>query len=364
MKRPAVFFDRDNTLIANDGYLGDPAQVKLIEGAADAVAKVRGLGYAAVVFSNQSGVARGMFGEDAVHAVNSRLDELLQDHNPAAVIDRHEFCPHHPEARVEEYRSDSELRKPRPGMILQAARQLALDLPRSWVIGDAMRDIEAGRAAGCRTILLKPQGVPASPAALESSDVAPDHEVANLKEATAIIESNPPPPTAEDVTIEPPAPEAVPAAVPESQELSAVPSTVKASAVPPVESSGRALEMQEAMERDESPPISASAPSSTIRGSSATTVPQTDDLEEEPANLVRLKGLAEQILEEIRRFNQHTISDFSVSKLLAGIVQILTLAALFFAYLRWSTPDAGNILLVTLILQTMTIALLIMGRQH
>src|SRR4051794_9501991 len=75
MKRPAVFFDRDNTLIVSDGYLGDPDRVVLIDGAAEAVARVRGLGFAAVVFSNQSGVARGLFGEDAVYAVNHRLDE-------------------------------------------------------------------------------------------------------------------------------------------------------------------------------------------------------------------------------------------------------------------------------------------------
>ena len=79
MKRPAVFFDRDNTLIISDGYLGDPAKVVLVEEAADAVARVRSLGFATVVFSNQSGVARGMFGEDSVHAVNARMDEQLLD---------------------------------------------------------------------------------------------------------------------------------------------------------------------------------------------------------------------------------------------------------------------------------------------
>jgi D-glycero-D-manno-heptose 1,7-bisphosphate phosphatase len=132
MKRPAVFFDRDNTLIATDGYLGDPSAVVLVPGAAEAVARVRALGYSAVIFSNQSGVARGMFTEEAVHAVNAKVDELLLDHNPAAVIDRHEFCPFHPEAVVERYRQESDLRKPKPGMIFQAAEKLALDLSRSW----------------------------------------------------------------------------------------------------------------------------------------------------------------------------------------------------------------------------------------
>src|SRR6185437_5895296 len=152
MKRPAVFFDRDNTLIVNDGYLGDPSKVMLVEGAAECIARVRSLGYAVVVLSNQSGVARGMFTEDDVHRVNARLDELLADHNPQAVIDRHEFCPFHPEGTVAEYKHESDLRKPRPGMIHQAAEKLALDLSRSWVVGDAPRDIEAGKAAGCKTI--------------------------------------------------------------------------------------------------------------------------------------------------------------------------------------------------------------------
>src|SRR5687767_11318917 len=99
--RPAVFFDRDNTLVANDGYLGDPAGVVLVDGAPQLVARVRALGFATVIFSNQSGVARGMFAEEAVHAVNARLDELLLDADPGAVIDRHEFCPFHPDGTVD-----------------------------------------------------------------------------------------------------------------------------------------------------------------------------------------------------------------------------------------------------------------------
>src|SRR5258707_11762574 len=145
MKRADVFFDRDNTLMACDGYLGNPSEVVLVEGAADAVARARALGYATVVVSNQSGVARGMFDETAVRAVNARLDELLQAANPGAIIDRHEFCPFHPEGTVEAFRQESPLRKPKPGMILAAAEAMALDLARSWGVGDAGRDIEAGQ---------------------------------------------------------------------------------------------------------------------------------------------------------------------------------------------------------------------------
>src|SRR3954467_3542540 len=187
MKRPAIFFDRDNTLIVSDGYLGDPEKVELIDGAADAVARARSLGFATVVVSNQSGVARGMFSEDAVRAVNRRLDEVLLADNGAAVIDRHEYCPYLPDASIEAYRQDSDLRKPKPGMILKAAEKLALDLSRSWVVGDAPRDIEAGKAAGCRTILFHSPDLPQSPAASANVAAKPDQIVSSLTEAVDFI---------------------------------------------------------------------------------------------------------------------------------------------------------------------------------
>src|SRR4051812_31722344 len=103
MKRKAVFFDRDNTLIACDGYLGEPERVELVDGAADAIARLRSLGFLTVVFPTQPGVARGLFDEAAVQAVNARRDEMLRFQNPQAILDRHEYCPYHPEAVVEKY---------------------------------------------------------------------------------------------------------------------------------------------------------------------------------------------------------------------------------------------------------------------
>ena len=196
MPRPAVFLDRDNTLIVNDGYLGDPDLVELLPGASAAVAKLRRLGYAIVTVSNQSGVGRGYLSEDDVRAVNRRMDELLKRGNPVAVVDRHYFCPFHPEAAVAEYRRDSPLRKPEPGMLLAAARDLDLDLTRSWLIGDAGRDVEAGRRAGLggRTILLADPDVPPSEHAADKND--PDHEVTSLTDAAAIIAGDPPSPAA------------------------------------------------------------------------------------------------------------------------------------------------------------------------
>jgi D,D-heptose 1,7-bisphosphate phosphatase len=159
--QPAIFLDRDNTLIANDGDLGDPAAVKLVDGVAAGLRHLREAGYRLIVVTNQAGVARGKFTEEDVDGVHQRIATLIDDQaglrngasHIAGLIDRFYYCPYHPEASVSEYRRDHPWRKPHPGMILQAARDMGLDLSRSWMVGDQERDILAGRAAGCRTIL-------------------------------------------------------------------------------------------------------------------------------------------------------------------------------------------------------------------
>jgi D,D-heptose 1,7-bisphosphate phosphatase len=151
----AIFLDRDNTLIANDGDLGDASEVSLLDGVGEGLRELREAGYRLVVVTNQGGVARGAFTEEDVDAVHQRIAELV-DHSAGMpnVIDRFYYCPYHPDAEIEEYRRDHPWRKPNPGMMLQAARDLKLDLTRSWLIGDQGRDVEAGRAAGCRTVLV------------------------------------------------------------------------------------------------------------------------------------------------------------------------------------------------------------------
>ncbi|MBN4060381.1 HAD family hydrolase, partial [Planctomycetaceae bacterium AH-315-I19] len=154
MPTPAIFFDRDDTLIECNGItpagdLGDPALVRLLPGALEAVRDLRNAGYAIVVFTNQGGVARGSHTIADVSAVNDRLNELL-----GGTVDAFRFCPWHPEGTVAPWSREHHWRKPAPGMILDAAHSLGLDLERSWVIGDAERDCHAGREAGCRTILI------------------------------------------------------------------------------------------------------------------------------------------------------------------------------------------------------------------
>lgn len=162
MKSPAVFLDRDGTLIEDTGYIDDPDKVQILPGVADALRKLSEAGYQLILVSNQSGVARGLFDEDTLSAIHDRLVTLL-DRKRIKLAGAY-YCPYldGDEAIVEQYRRDSELRKPMPGMLLQAAGELDIDLTKSWMIGDASRDVQAGQRAGCRTILIQKKGA-ASP---------------------------------------------------------------------------------------------------------------------------------------------------------------------------------------------------------
>jgi len=153
--RSAVFLDRDGTLVDNDGDLGDPAQVRLLPRVVAGCALLRERGFTLVVVTNQGGVARGAYDEAAVDRVHEELEsQLRRGTGLSRVIEGFYHCPFHPEARVERYRREHPWRKPAPGMLVAAARDLALDLPRSWLIGDAERDAIAARAVGVRSIRL------------------------------------------------------------------------------------------------------------------------------------------------------------------------------------------------------------------
>lgn len=195
----AIFLDRDNTLIHNDGDLGDPSLVRLIQGVASAIASVRGLGYKVIVVSNQGGVARGKYTEADVDAVNQKLNQLIYSTSGVS-IDRFYYCPYHPNGTVEKYRREHPWRKPQPGMLLQAAKDMDLDLTQSWMIGDQMRDVEAGAACGTRTVLLRADATVQQPplkqegaaaellAGKESGPaVLPDFVARNLIEAVRIV---------------------------------------------------------------------------------------------------------------------------------------------------------------------------------
>jgi D,D-heptose 1,7-bisphosphate phosphatase len=148
----AVFIDKDGTLIENQPYNVDLSLIRFTAGAVAGLRLLREAGYQLILVSNQSGVARGFFDCPAVDHVNAYLQGLLEENGVAFA--GFYYCPHHPEGVVSKYTEDCYCRKPRPGLLLQAAYELGLNLSASYMIGDILDDVEAGHAAGCRSILL------------------------------------------------------------------------------------------------------------------------------------------------------------------------------------------------------------------
>jgi D-glycero-D-manno-heptose 1,7-bisphosphate phosphatase len=151
--RPAVFIDRDGTLNEEVGYLCRAEDVALTPGSAAALARLNALGVPVLVVTNQAGIGRGKYGWDAFRAVSARIDELLAAEG--AHVDGVYAAPHHPKGVGEYAHPDHPDRKPNPGMLLRAAAEHGVDLARSWMIGDKALDLEAGRNAGCRAVLVR-----------------------------------------------------------------------------------------------------------------------------------------------------------------------------------------------------------------
>ncbi len=178
----AVFLDKDGTLILDIPYNVEPSRIELAEFARSALMELRDRGFKLIVVSNQSGVARGYFPESALVGVEQRLQVLL---NPIR-LDGFYYCPHHPQGNVAKYAIACECRKPKAGMLRQAAQDHQIDLARSWMIGDILNDVEAGRGVGCRTILIDNGN---ETEWILNDDREPHFRVANLAEATAAIVS-------------------------------------------------------------------------------------------------------------------------------------------------------------------------------
>ncbi len=153
MEGQVIFLDKDGTLVTDVPYNVDPRKIALEKGAAPGLRRLARAGYHFVVVSNQSGVARGYFKEEALAAVVDRLKALLIQ-QAGVTLDGFYYCPHHPQGSVLPYAVECDCRKPRPGLLLAAASELNIDLRKSWMIGDILDDIEAGKRAGCRTILI------------------------------------------------------------------------------------------------------------------------------------------------------------------------------------------------------------------
>lgn len=189
MMERAVFLDRDGTIIEDPDFVTNPSQVRLLPGAADAIRRFRKLGFHVVVVSNQSGVARGLITEEELGAIHDRLVELLDEEG--AALDGWYYCPFldSDEAVVDVYRRESDLRKPSPGMLIRAADDFDLDLDQSWMIGDAERDVEAGLAVNCRTVLLCESNDGRSGRGGVEVETKAEFVARNLHEAAGIVEA-------------------------------------------------------------------------------------------------------------------------------------------------------------------------------
>lgn len=148
----AIFLDRDGTLNHDVGYTYKIEDLRLIDGVIPGLQMLSEMGFSLIITTNQAGIARGYFTEQQMHLFNQHLMALLKAYS--IIIDAIYFSPYHPKAGIGRFRCDSPCRKPKPGMILQAAKDYQIDLSRSYAIGDKKSDILAGQAAGCTGIMV------------------------------------------------------------------------------------------------------------------------------------------------------------------------------------------------------------------
>ncbi len=187
--RRAVFLDRDGVLVEDIHLLTHADQLRLLPGVPGGLVRLHEAGFLLVVVSNQPVVARGLCSEADIIRIHAALDDRLVAEGGCR-IDRCSFCPHHPDANVPEYRIACDCRKPKPGMLLDAAAELGIDVSASFMIGDRLTDVAAGVAAGCRTVWVQ-TGRHVDPLIQTEvpieSDLKPDHVCADLPTAVGWI---------------------------------------------------------------------------------------------------------------------------------------------------------------------------------
>lgn len=277
MPDKAIFLDRDGTLIKDPGYMNNPDQVKLLDGVAEALAELKALGYKLIVTSNQSGVARGIVTEKTLGEIHNRLKQLLAE--KGGHLDKIYYCPYHPDGVIPKYRKESDWRKPNSGMLLAAADEMDVDLSQSWGIGNSSRDIEAGSRVGCKTILLDN---PSHDKKLEPGQTGPDYRAVNMREVVNIIKKY-------HRSSRQPEVQAQPVPIPQTE--------------PTLQAAERPAQQQ---------------PEPTRPGS-AQQEPDRETTEQ----------LLGRILEQLRKMQRADMfSEFSIMRLIAGVVQVIVLCCL------------------------------------
>jgi D-glycero-D-manno-heptose 1,7-bisphosphate phosphatase len=185
MLNRAVFLDRDGTINEEVVHLVHESDLALIEGAAEGIALLKDAGFKVVIVTNQSVVARGRISEAKLRQIHLALTELLSA--GGARFDAIYYCPHHPEEGGGDYTVSCDCRKPMPGMLLQASRELEIDLQRSYMVGDNFSDLDAGRAAGCREILVRTGHGSRSESMIDRRAPRPDYVADDLLDASRWI---------------------------------------------------------------------------------------------------------------------------------------------------------------------------------
>lgn len=151
-RTPAIFIDKDGTLVRDVPYNADPRCTEFYPEAEDALRLLTEAGYRLIVISNQPGIALGIISEAQLQEIIAQMQEFFA--SVGSELEAFYYCPHHPDGRIERYRMNCECRKPAPGLILRAAGELGVDLANSWMVGDILNDVEAGNRAGCRTVFV------------------------------------------------------------------------------------------------------------------------------------------------------------------------------------------------------------------
>ena len=188
----AVFLDRDgviNELVYHlePGIIDSPftvEQFRLLPGVGEVIKKLRETDYKVVLVSNQPGIAKGNLSKGTFEAIRKKMKEELA--REGAFLDGEYYCLHHPEAKVEELKANCGCRKPKAGLLLQAAKEMDINLSQSWMVGDGLTDVKAGKRAGCRTILLGRMKCELCHL-MDKEDARPEAVVPNLKGAVQVI---------------------------------------------------------------------------------------------------------------------------------------------------------------------------------
>jgi len=357
MTKRAVFLDRDGTLIEHYDYITETNQVQLLATTVSALRLLREHNFLLIVATNQSAVARGMITEKRLNEIHEHLKNLLIEQG--VYVDQIYYCPYHRQGTVEKYTRDSDLRKPNIGMLLQAAKDFGIDLSQSWMVGDDDRDIETGKNAACRTILLESHS--GSPL-VQRGNSAPDFRAVNLQEAANLIIHHADQPndnsegqkssSQKDFSARSRTKEQVPK--PSSERTEPLAQHDEAEAIAR-EVRDHEIARRKALKKS----------TMVVREPPG----ETEDYEADPLEKSR-DALLAQILRELKSLNRHqSFTEFSVFKMFALIVQMIVGLCLILAFWSWSNPEpkwetVHSSLLLAVVFQMLALTLLIMHKNQ